>query len=336
MTRGRLFAFATLLLTAAAAGGFYWLSAPVVRTAMAVRGPAVQAVYATGVVEPVNWAKVTPLLRGRIAEICACEGNDVRKGDVLARLDDREARAQLAELEARRAFLESEVERSRQLVERRVVTPQAYERTVSESGQVRAAIAAARERLNYLVLRSPLDGVVLRKDGEVGEVAEPGQVLFWVGQPTPLWIVAEVDEEDIPDVRPGQRTLIKADAFVGRTLEGSVQQITPKGDPVNKNYRVRIALPGDTPLMIGMTTELNIVIRRKEDVLLVPTDAVSSARVWLVDGDRVTPRSVTTGIRGGNRVEIVDGLTGGERIVVAPPADLADGTRVRPRPAAAP
>jgi RND family efflux transporter MFP subunit len=334
VTGGRfLFLFLLILAAAAAGGGWYWLSAPAVETARPMRGPAVQAVYATGVVEPVNWAKVTPLTRGRIAEICLCENRTVKKGDVLARLDDREARAQLAELNARREFLASEVERYRQLIERRVVSAQAYERTVSEFGQVRAAIAAANERLDNLILRAPLDGVVLRKDGEVGEVAEPGQVLFWVGQPRPLWIVAEVDEEDIPRVKTGQRTLIKADAFPDRALDGRVDRITPKGDPVNKNYRVRIALPADTPLMIGMTTEVNIVIRRKENALLVPAEAVREGRVWQVVDGRAVPRRVETGVHGGNRIEIVGGLDETARILVAPPAGLAEGARVRARAA---
>jgi RND family efflux transporter MFP subunit len=325
-----------IAVIAAIAVGIYWYRIPTVVVVSPSTGPAVQAVYATGVVEPVYWAKVTPLMRGRIAEICACEGKTVQKGERLARLDDREERARLAELEARAEFLAAELARYRQLQERRVVSSQAYERAVSEYGQNRAAIAAAKERLRQLDLRAPLDGVVLRKDGEVGEVAEPGDVLFWVGQPKPLWIVAEVDEEDIPQVVEGQSVLIRADAYPSRVLGGTVSQITPKGDPINKNYRVRIALPDDTPLHIGMTTEINVVVRRVDSALLVPAETVTNGSVWIVRAGTVTKQPVETGIRGDGKIQITKGLSVEDRVVVAPPESLAEGGRVRVRNAPAP
>ncbi len=330
MRLGKTIAVIVVLGAAGAGyGGWKWTSAPLVETARPVRGPAVQAIYATGVVEPVHWAKVAPFLRGRIAKMCNCEGENVRAGDLLARLDDREARAEIAELDAREKFLASEVQRYRRLLARHVTSSQAYERASSDHAQVRAAIRAARQRLDNLNLRAPMDGVVLRADGEVGEVAEPGQVLFWVGKPKPLWVVGEVDEEDIPLVHKDQQVLIKADAFPGRDLAGTVARITPKGNPITKNYRVRIALPADTPLMIGMTTELNVIVRRVQDTLLVPADAVVDGRVWTVVEGRATSRKVTIGIRGGTRIEITAGLSETDAVIVAPPAGLKEGAKLR-------
>jgi len=141
--------------------------------------------------------------------------------------------------------------------------------------------------------------------------------------------VAEVDEEDIPLVRRGQATLIKADAFPGQALNGTVEQITPKGDPVNKTYRVRIALPDDTPLLVGMTTEVNIVVIEHKDALLVPATAVRAGQVWVVEAGRAQPKAVRVGIVGDRMTEIVDGLADGARVVAAPPANLKSGARVR-------
>jgi RND family efflux transporter MFP subunit len=186
------------------------------------------------------------------------------------------------------------------------------------------------------VLRSPSDGVVLRQDGEVGEIAEPGSVLFWVGQPRPLLIVADVNEEDVPRVAVGQRTLVSADAFPGRALEASVASITPKGDPVSKTYRVRFDLPDDTPLMIGMTVEVNIVVHVSEDTLLVPVTAVADGAVWLVEDGVARRREVKTGITGTAAVEVTGGLAEGAQVIVPAPEDLRDGARVTADPAAAP
>ena len=93
-----------------------------VGSAVARVGDAAEVVYATGVVEPVYWAKVTALQRKRIVEMCPCEGAAVKKGDVLARLDDIEERAVLSELEARLARLHDDVARTTTLVERNIVS----------------------------------------------------------------------------------------------------------------------------------------------------------------------------------------------------------------------
>lgn len=324
-------AVAVAMILVGVGAAAWWLRIPVVDVAAVSRGSAVDTVYATGVVEPVRWAKVTPLLRGRIAEICYCEGQKVQEGDLLARLDQREAAAAVAELEARAAFLEQEVQRQEQLLERGVASTQAYERATSDLTQLRAAIRAARQRFSDLTLVSPINGVVLRRDGEVGEVAEPGEVLFWVGDPVPLWVVAEVDEEDIPRVAVGQSVLIAADGFPGQALSGTVHHITPKGDPVNKNYRVRVMLPAETPLLIGMTVESNIVVRRVEDTLLIPTDAVVQNTVWVVRDGRAFARPVEIGIRGQELAQVVAGLEAGEAIVVVPPETLREGAQIRIR-----
>lgn len=332
MRAGRLVAIATGLALAAAAvvAGMRYAAVPTVEVASPRRGPVVQAVYATGVVEPVLWAKVAPLSRGRIVDLCRCEGQEVRRGDFLVALDAAEERARLTELEARERFLAREVERYRELARTQAATAQAFERATSEHAQARAAIAAARERIDNLRLVAPMDGTVLRRDGEIGEVAEAGQVLFWVGKPRPLWITADVDEEDIPLVATGQRALIKADAFPDRVLQGTVGAVTPKGDPVNKNYRVRINLPDDTPLLIGMTTEINIVVRTAENALLVPREAVAGDRVWVVADDRTAvPRTVRTGVVAEGAAEILDGLAGDARVIVRPPPGLAAGASVR-------
>ena len=123
-----------------------------------------------------------------------------------------------------------------------------------------------------------MDGVVLRRDGEVGEIVETGQVLFRVGVPKPLQVVAEVNEEDIPRVALGQKVLLRTDAFAGKALEGTVHEITPAGRSVAKTFRIRVALPDDTPLKVGMSVEANVVTREKPGALLVPADAVQGTR----------------------------------------------------------
>src|SRR5262245_49631842 len=301
-------------------------------TVAPVRGTAVEIVYATGAVEPERWAKVASLIRDRIVDFCRCEGKTVARGDVLVRLDDREPKAQLQELKAREEFAKREMARVTDLLGRGVASTQAFERISTDLRQVQALISVQMEKLNAYTITSPMDGVVLRRDGEIGEIAEPGQVLFRVGVPKPLQVVAEVNEEDIPRVAVGQTVLLRTDAFAGQRLDGKVYEITPMGDAIARTYRIRIALPDDTPLQIGMSVEANIVTREKAGALLIPADALVGSQVLIVAGDRVQRRQVEIGIRASRTVEVVSGLREDERVASPALADLADGSRVRVRP----
>ncbi|KQY99913.1 RND transporter [Pseudolabrys sp. Root1462] len=323
--------FLALLLIAVAGGAYWWQARgiPQVTAVAAARGTAVEIVYATGGVEPVRWAKVASVIRDRIVEICDCEGRSVAKGDVLARLDDREVQAQMKELRAREGFLKNEMSRVSALIERGAATTQAYERAAMDLQQVQGLISVQLERIADYTIVAPMAGVVLRRDGEIGEIAEAGQILFRVGVPAPLQVVAEVNEEDIPRVQLGQLVLLRTDAFPERRLEGRISEVTPMGDVTAKTFRIKAALPADTPLKPGMSVEANIVTREKENALLLPTDTVQDNAVFVIDGSRARRRPVTVGIRGTRAVEIVAGIAEGERVASPAPAGLKDGARLR-------
>jgi RND family efflux transporter MFP subunit len=272
---------------------------------------------------------VASLIRDRIVDICLCEGKTVAKGDVLVRLDDREVRAQLQELKAREEFAKRELSRVTELLGKGVATTQAFERISTDLRQIQALVSVQLEKLEDYTIAAPMDGVVLRRDGEIGEIAEPGQVLFRVGVPKPLQVVAEVNEEDIPRVIVGQTVLLRTDAFAGRRLEGKVREITPMGDAVARTYRIRIALADDTPLIVGMSVEANVVTREKEQALLIPADAVQGNEVFVLEDGRARRRRIEIGIRGTRSVEVAAGLREGEAVVSPAPGDLADGRRVR-------
>jgi membrane fusion protein, multidrug efflux system len=321
-----LLALAVALVSAA-----WWWRIPTVTTVLPVRGTAAEVVYATGVVEPRTWAKVTALVRKRIVEMCDCEGKVVQKGSVLARLDDVEERAVLSELQARNDRLKEDVARYKGLLDRNVTTRVAYEDKLTQQREYDARVAAQKDRLLDLELRAPMDGVVLRRDGEVGEVTGtgPNDVLFWVGQPKPLRLTAEVNEEDIAKVKIGQTVLLRHDGVTSGPLKATVGEITPKGDPATKTFRVYFALPDDTPLKIGMSVEANIIVREVKDALLVPVESVNTESVWIVDAGRLRPWPVVTGIKSARLIEIVSGLDEEQSIVAPATPALKAGARAR-------
>jgi membrane fusion protein (multidrug efflux system) len=328
-------AVATLIAAAAAATAWWLLRGPAITVARVTRGAAAEIVYATGSVEPETWSRSTPLVRGRIIERCRCEGKAVKRGDLLARLDDKEALATLNDLHALEDFQQREFDRQSQLLSRGVATSQAFQKAESDLARIKAQIAAQTQRLEYYKLVSPMDGTVLKEDGEVGDMVEPGTILYRIGLEKPLWVVADVNEEDIPRVKVGQYALLRTDAFTGQVLPGNVKQITPAGDPVSKTFRVRIGLPDDTPLRVGMSVEANIISREKLNAVLVPANAVVHNNLFAIEDGRARLRKVEIGIRGTGFVEILQGASEGESVASPATANIKNGSPVRATPAEA-
>lgn len=324
----RWFVFALVLVVAAAIVAFRFLRPPVVAVTTPEYGTAVRAVYATGIVEPTVSIPIAPRAGGRIVQLLAEEGDRVTEGEVLARLEDADLRRTVEELQARERYARQTHNRVRELVERGVAAEVELDRALSDLQAAEAATARAREQLDYMTLRAPADGFILRRDGEVGEYVAINQPVFFMSADAPLRIEAEVDEEDIPLVEVGQPVLVNADAFPERVFDGQVAEITPKGDPVSRSYRVRVGLPEDTPLKVGMTADTNIIVEREENALLVPATALAGNSIWLVRDGALHRQSVEVGIRGDEQVQITAGLETGDQVAVLPAEGFEAGQRV--------
>jgi RND family efflux transporter MFP subunit len=313
----------------------WWLGnrGTLVDTVTVKTGSAAEVVYATGVVEPVHWAKVTSLQRKRIVDICKCEGQPVKTGDVLARLDDIEERAVLAELEARLQRLKADAVRLERLVERNITARSTLEEKLTQVDEQEARVAAQRDRIADLALKSPVDGIVLRRDGEVGEIAGTGEqdTLLWVGQPKPLRVVAEINEDDILRVKPEQKVLLRHEGQADQPLPATVDRVTPKGDPDTKTFRAYLRLPDDSPLRIGMSVEANIVVNEVANARLVPAEAVKNGKVIRVVDGRAKYTPVEVGIKGAGLVDIKSGLDAGDVLVSPFDAGIGPNEALRPK-----
>ena len=322
-----------ILATAAAGAGYYaysnFLHPPLVTTGIASLAPVSEAVYGTGTVEPERWAKVVPLQRRRLVELCKCEGQVVKSGQVLGRQDDAEERSALDQMEINRGQFERDLARAEKDRDKSDAARTEYEQRWTKLEEAKSRIAAQKVRLDSLLLRAPLDGMVLRRDGEVGEIAGPTDVLFWVGPPAPMQVVAEINEEEINRIAAGQKALLRSEAFPGRALRATVSQITPKGDPTRKTFRVYLRLPQDTPLRIGMSVEANIIFREKQAAIVVPAEAVAGDSVQTIDDGRISRVPVTVGIRGSRNIEIIGDVSKGTHVLSPARTDLANGARVR-------
>lgn len=318
-----------VLAAALALAGFRIFTQDKVETVHPKRGPAVQAAYATGTVEASVMLPLSSRVSARLGKLLADEGDRVTAGQVLAQLEDADVQKRLDQLRAKLTYAEQEFERAKKLVRTRSFSEAAYDLAASNLETAKAALAQAEAEASYLQLTAPENGRIIQRDGEVGQLIPAAQAVFWLATDAPLRISAEVDEEDIALVKTGQKVLIRADAFPGKVFNGEVQAMTPKGDPVARSYRVRIAFSEETPLRIGMTAETNIILREAENALLLPASAVAGGKVWLLENGKAVHRPVETGADGAESIEILSGMEESAEVIRTPKEALKVGDTLR-------
>ena len=318
-----------LLLIALAWAGMKWFGSDSIEVTHPTRGPAVLAVYATGTVEATVMMPIAPRISAKLAELNVDEGSKVEKGQLLARLEDADLQSGLQQFRSQEALAKKTYDRKAMLVKSGAISKADYDSAKSEWESAKALSAKASTETNFMKLIAPDDGLIIKRDGEIGQLIPATQPVFWMSCCAPLRISVEVNEEDIVQVKSGQEVLIRADAFPDQVFNSKVQSITPKGDPIARTYRVRVEFVGDVPLQIGMTAETNIIISKNDNALLVPSTAVSDHKLWLVKGGKLVQQEVKQGAKGLKSLEILSGVAESDVVVVQPTATLKSGASVR-------
>ncbi|MGE0742368.1 MAG: efflux RND transporter periplasmic adaptor subunit [Hyphomonadaceae bacterium] len=265
------------------------------RTAQVDRGAITRVVSATGTLQPLVSANVGSTVSGPVQEVLADFNSQVRAGQVLARLDPTpfqqrivQAQAQLAQAQAQLAVAESDYQRYVLLQQRGFASEQLMSQQRAARDTARAAVAqasaqvaTARTDLDRSVIRSPIDGVVVDRQVNVGQsVAASLQAptLFIIAQDlSRLQANITVDEADIGDVREGMDVRFTVDAFPDRAFEGRVSQVRQQGVAESGVVSYTVVVEADNPgrqLLPGMTANAEIVLEQRPDVLRLPNTAL--------------------------------------------------------------
>jgi membrane fusion protein, multidrug efflux system len=298
-------------------------------------GSIARSVTVSGVVEPIRTVGVTSQVVGTLLTVLAEEGDVVRRGQPLARVDDREIRAQLDAAEAAHQVSTAAYERARQLRERRVITLPEYERERTAESAARAQLDQIRTRLAYTVIDAPVDGVVTEKRVEAGDLVGPQSRLFTVADIATLVVRVGVSELDVVQIAVGDSALVMLDAFPGRTFPARVRRIFPTADPTTRLVPVEVALSGPqaTAIRPGFLARVTFAVGAHHNVLLVPAAALvgsgGTPSVFVLENGTAVRRTVTTGLTSEGRVQIVAGLVAGDRVVTRGNNMLRDGMGVR-------
>ena len=286
-----------------------------------------------GTVEAVHQATVSAQTAGRIAEVGYDVDDFVEAGEVLVRFTDveqstalRQAEAQLAEARARRTEAEEEYRRAQNLVERKLGSQRdldsalaSRDSAIARVAAAESAVEAARQQLDYTVVKAPYPGIVTERHVEVGESVSPGQPLMSGLSLDRLRIVTDLPQSVAGEVRKNPHAALIS---VNDRVEASQITLFPMADPITNTFRVRLDLPdGQFGLYPGMFVKVAFQIGEAER-LLIPSKAVlhrsEVTAAYVVGPEGVRLRQIRTGQVFGDRVEVLAGLSAGEAVAIDP------------------
>ena len=342
-----------------------WLLPQVETTRVQVLTPtqASTVLTATGYTYARSRAAVGAKIIGRVVELSVDEGDTIAAGDIIAVLDSEDleasvnlAEASLNEARARLADAEREFARQADLVEDQLTSRALYdaaftqrEVALAQMGTAEARLNAAQAQLDYTVVRAPIDGVVIERNIEVGEMVAPGGFtsqqstgsIIRIADPTSLEVEADINESYIARLQLGQRASIRVDAVPDFDYSGSLRQIVPTADRQRAVVQVKVSIDNrDARLVPDMSCTVTFLEEGVDEAelvqppkLLVPEEAVQysggAAFLFQVDEGLLRRVRVTLGEASDGRVEVLEGVRGGETIVSRAVNSLEDGQRVR-------
>lgn len=361
----------------------------------AVRSDLIQTVVASGRIITPQRVSVGAVITGRVVRIPVLEGQNVRRGDVLIELDDKDERASVAQAQASVAQAEAKLRQLREVglpaAEQSLAQAQAnatqarqqYERnkdlkakgfvsqaalddaqrnldvaesqlravrlqvqTNSPAGsdyamaqtaleQARATLRVAQARLEQTIIFAVVDGTLIGRSVEPGNIVQPGKELMALAPAGETQIVVQIDEKNLAQLKLGQKALGSADAYPRERFAAELVYINPGIDALRGAVEVKLGVPNPPNyLRQDMTVSVDIEVARRAAVVVVPADAVhdaAGAQPWAlaVEGHWAVRRPVKIGLRGGDHIEVMEGVAPGDMLVSATNVTVTAGQRVR-------
>ena len=289
-----------------------------------------------GTVQARRLAALSARVPASVVELPYREGQWVKAGAVVVRLDDAALRAAVAAAQAGVNATQSDLERTKSLLEKGAATPRELEQMTAAASGAQAQLTAAKDGLAYSALRAPFDGRVASRRVNLGDVANAGMPLVEIEGEGGFELKATVESSLAATLRPGARLEAQVDGQAA-PLVATVSAIAPAGDPTTHRFEVKADLPAASGLRAGLFARLLVPSATADPKLVVPSAAVFErgglTGVFVAAEGKARLRWIATGAREGSGVEARAGVEPGERVVLDP-AGLADGALVKEQRAA--
>lgn len=304
-----------------------------VETALPTRGD-IYAVYSgTAPIEAFADATVIAKVGGEVRELFAEEGDDVRSGQILARLDGDRLRLEKQQAEANLRKLQRDHQRNVDLKDKGLISEGDFEKIRYEMEALQATYDLATLELGYTEIRAPIDGVISERFIKIGNTIDINEQTFKVTSLEPLISYLHVPEREYRRIEPGQKAIIEVDALSGASFEAVVVRISPIVDPETGTFKISIEVSDDSRrLKPGMFGRIGIVFDMRANALQIPRSAIvenaGQSSVFVVSEDVVERRLISTGYAESGRIEVLQGLDDIDEIVVVGQTSLKDGSKI--------
>jgi len=290
---------------------------------IAVKPHAVDLTFPSeAVVEAIQQATVGAQVPGRVLEVKADAGQSVKKGDVLMRIDAREAAEAARAAEAQYANARVNYERTKSLVAQKFMSAAALDKAKADFDAAAANRAAAGASQSHATILAPIAGIVARRHAELGDMAMPGTPLFTIYQPGGLRVTASIPQYRLKDMRAVKTARVEFPES-GQWVDATAVQVLPTADAATHVSQVRVTLPTVPEATPGMFARVHFVTGQAEK-LTVPASAVlrrgevAAVYVQAADG-RLSLRQLRLGDSvGRGEIEVLAGLATGDQVVTEP------------------
>ena len=304
----------------------------------------------SGTLTPLAQATIKSKVSGVVTGATVQEGTQVAAGQVLARLDQADQRARVAQqqaaLDEANARLQMALKNnanSQALLAQSFISQHSYDATENAVALARAGVNAARAQLdlarnalNDTVIVAPMAGVISKRHVQGGEKVAPDMPVFSIVDLRELTLEARVPASDIPRVKTGQEVRFRVDGYQGRDFAGTVARINPTTEPGSRSMLVYISVANpDAVLRGGMFAKGSVTTVKTQSAPLLPLAALRKDKghdvVYVIEHGKVVSAPVTLGLRNDDEgmAEVTSGLTPGARVITAKLDGVKPGSRVR-------
>lgn len=294
----------------------------------------ISAYYAnTATLDAEQEATVVSKVRGIINEIYVEEGDEVKAGQTLAKIEDDQYRIEAARAKATLDRLQNDFLRNKELFEKNLIAAETFQNSRYEYESQKAAYELAELNLEYTAIKSPISGVISERFVKAGNMIGTDQQVFRVTDFSPLQALLYVPEHEMSKIRNGQKVELKVDAMPGETFAGQVERISPVVDSQTGTFKVTVYVTQtEDRLRPGMFGRVKIVYDTRENTRMIPKSAVISEdlaqSVYVIKDSLAFKKQIQTGYSNGTNIEVIDGLEDGEYVVTIGQGSLQDSSKV--------
>lgn len=287
----------------------------------------------TATLEAVEEANIVSKVRGIIQEINVEEGDDVRAGQVIAKIEDDQYRIEAERAKATLDRMYNDFQRNKELFDKQLISAEVYENSRFEYEAQKSAYELAQLNYQHTSIKSPISGVISERMVKKGNMIGIDQQVFRVTDFDPIQAILYVPEHERSKIRNGQRAELLADAIPGQLFTGRIERISPTIDPTTGTFKVTVYMDQNQEnLRPGMFGRVKIVYDTRENTKMIPKAAIISEdetqSVFVIKDSLAFRKNIRTGYINGTNIEVIDGLEDGEMVVTTGQGSLTDSTKV--------